>query len=112
MTAPSRSEAPRRIQLSRRKGFRLPPNTLVVSRPGKFGNPIRVGAVARIEIDGSMLDAKVTRAIAKEFFREYFAGVVRSEPRVLDFLRGKNLACWCALDQPCHVDVLLELANK
>jgi hypothetical protein len=19
--------------------------------------------------------------------------------------------CWCALDQPCHADVLLELAN-
>jgi len=29
-----------------------------------------------------------------------------------DHLRGKNLACWCALDQPCHADVLLELANK
>ena len=27
-------------------------------------------------------------------------------------LRGKNLACFCPLDQPCHADVLLELANK
>ena len=26
-------------------------------------------------------------------------------------LQGKNLACWCALDKPCHADVLLELAN-
>jgi hypothetical protein len=26
-------------------------------------------------------------------------------------LRGKNLACWCKLDQPCHADVLLEIAN-
>jgi hypothetical protein len=26
-------------------------------------------------------------------------------------LAGKNLACWCALGQPCHADVLLELAN-
>lgn len=26
-------------------------------------------------------------------------------------LRGKNLACWCPLDQPCHADVLLRLAN-
>ena len=26
-------------------------------------------------------------------------------------LRGKDLACWCPLDQPCHSDVLLELAN-
>jgi hypothetical protein len=27
-------------------------------------------------------------------------------------LRGKDLMCFCALDQPCHADVLLELANK
>lgn len=26
-------------------------------------------------------------------------------------LRGKNLACWCRPDQPCHADVLLALAN-
>ncbi|MGH6822039.1 MAG: DUF4326 domain-containing protein [Methylocella sp.] len=26
--------------------------------------------------------------------------------------RGKNLACFCKLGEPCHVDVLLELANK
>lgn len=30
---------------------------------------------------------------------------------VAENLRGKNLACWCALDAPCHADVLLELAN-
>jgi hypothetical protein len=27
-------------------------------------------------------------------------------------LRGKNLACFCALDSPCHGDVLLGLANR
>lgn len=26
-------------------------------------------------------------------------------------LRGKDLACWCPLDEPCHADVLLALAN-
>lgn len=31
---------------------------------------------------------------------------------ILEELRGKNLACWCPLDQPCHGDVLLELANS
>jgi hypothetical protein len=31
----------------------------------------------------------------------------------LDRLRGKNLACWCALDgKPCHADVLLDIANS
>lgn len=26
-------------------------------------------------------------------------------------LAGRDLVCWCPLDQPCHADVLLELAN-
>ena len=35
-------------------------------------------------------------------------------PRMSDIaqLRGRDLACWCRLDAPCHADVLLELANK
>jgi len=41
-----------------------------------------------------------------QYFREPpTVGLIKSA------LRGKNLACWCALDQPCHADVLLELAN-
>jgi hypothetical protein len=27
-------------------------------------------------------------------------------------LKGKNLACWCKLDEPCHADFLLRLANS
>lgn len=27
-------------------------------------------------------------------------------------LAGKNLACWCPLTEPCHADVLLEVANE
>ncbi len=26
-------------------------------------------------------------------------------------LAGRDLACWCPLDGPCHADVLLEVAN-
>lgn len=103
---------PHRVQLSRRKGWRMPLNTLSVARPGKFGNPIRVGACARIEVNGAMYDARVTPAIAVEFYREYIAGALRTEPTMIAFLRGKNLACWCPLDQPCHADVLLEIANR
>lgn len=32
--------------------------------------------------------------------------------RIKAFLGGKNLACWCHLDQPCHADVLLRIANE
>jgi hypothetical protein len=27
-------------------------------------------------------------------------------------LRGRDLACYCALGEPCHGDVLLEIANE
>ena len=39
---------------------------------------------------------------------------LRDYPLIADMereLRGKDLACWCPLDQPCHADVLLDLAN-
>jgi hypothetical protein len=31
-----------RFQMSRRKGWRKPPNTVYVGRPGRFGNPFSV----------------------------------------------------------------------
>lgn len=34
------------------------------------------------------------------------------ERRIKEELRGKDLVCWCPLDQPCHADVLLEIANR
>jgi hypothetical protein len=33
-------------------------------------------------------------------------------PDDLSPLAGKNLACFCAPGQPCHADVLLEIANQ
>lgn len=27
-------------------------------------------------------------------------------------LKGKDLTCWCSLNEPCHGDVLLEMVNK
>ena len=31
--------------------------------------------------------------------------------RTMPTLRGKNLACWCKPRDPCHGDVLLQIAN-
>jgi len=109
-------DRPRRFQLSRRKGFRLPENTVVVARPGKYGNMFsivpNIPAGQRI---GPRYIAVPTAEDAVECFREVFdqegetADGLRS---LLPDLRGKNVACWCALDAPCHGDVWLELANK
>lgn len=39
------------------------------------------------------------------------AGSAPSRDDIREHLRGKNLACWCGLGEPCHGDPLLELAN-
>jgi hypothetical protein len=40
------------------------------------------------------------------------AGPAPSHAEIRTELRGKDLACWCKAGDPCHADVLLELANK
>jgi len=102
---------PKRIQLQRTKGWRKPANTVKVDRTTVYGNPIPVGGTLRVQAGGDMLEAELTAAIAVELFREYLTGALKSNPLFLDELRGKNLACWCAIGTPCHADVLLQFAN-
>jgi hypothetical protein len=130
-----------RIQLSRAKGWRKPANTILVSRPGRYGNPFRLldsdGAPMIIGVDrrayGADEDLRGAAAERRivELFREWrldpdrFPGLPK--PPSLEPLRGHNLACWCRLCtlhaagrplgeacaacRPCHADVTLELAN-
>ncbi len=82
----------------------MPANTVYVGRPTVWGNPFIVGSEL---IGGEKLTAK--KAVA--LYRQYASDVLnKSDLRAC--LRGKHLACWCPLDQPCHADVLLELANS
>lgn len=89
-----------RIQRKRTKGWRMPDNTVYVGRPTKWGNPYVVGK------DGNRwaVLGKYTKLL-------YLAMSDLELERALRPLRGKNLACFCPLDQPCHADVLLRLAN-
>lgn len=95
---------PVRIQRKRTKGWRMPPNTIYVGRPTKWGNPFVVGGNPQ----STFWCASLLEAV--EAFREMLPLVFLR--RDLPELRGKNLACWCPLDQPCHADVLLEVANR
>jgi len=64
------------------------------------GNPHRVKAPAAAEG-------------VERYRADLLAG--RLEVSVDDVRRelcGKDLACWCPLDQPCHADVLMEIANS
>lgn len=107
MTSPQ--DKPVRVRLSRAKGSKLPPGTVVVARPTRWGNPFVVGGYAKLAPGlGPALPLLIRNAnMAVTLFR------MLCEDRTPDLsgLRGKNLACWCALDAPCHADVLLELAN-
>jgi hypothetical protein len=102
---------PKRIQLKRQKGWRKPPNTVVVARPTKWGNPYRIGSkLTDYWGPGQVLQVK-DAAMAVELYEALIQARhwVGPDP---DELRGKNLACWCPLSQPCHADVLLRLANR
>jgi len=107
---------PVRIQRKRSKGWRLPPNTVCVTRPGKYGNPWTLKKYWDAGYSGS---AEVAAKHCVDAFRAWLEGrghwghgIPMTAPPDLTPLRGKNLACWCPAGSPCHADVLLELANR
>lgn len=107
-------ETPRRIQISRAKGWRMPPNTVKVDRSTPYGNPcdwrewLENAPRDVLQIAGER--ERWAKAQAVDSFREEVAAGRLTLPP-LEPLRGKNLACWCGLSEPCHADTLLELAN-
>lgn len=112
------NDQPRRVQLSRAKGWRKPDNTIVVARPSQWGNPFKVGdTVGQKWAIGAPVSTITVRdrEHAVELFRQWLTTDWFGPRRIreeIGGLRGKNIACWCPLDQPCHADVLLELANR
>lgn len=127
---PSKLTSPVRIQLSRKAGFNLQIESsklngltcVVVSRPSKWGNPFKVtpepvpmgcttAARAVGKFHTEMLYAlsaiKPIGGLGRPGFNPPFIWMAEN----LDKIAGKNLACFCPLNQPCHADVLLRLAN-
>lgn len=104
MTTEAIELKPCRIQRKRTKGWKMPPNTVYVGRGSKLGNPFKVGR------DGSLKECL-------EQYAYWLNGLVRAPVAganmrgLIASIRGKNLACWCPLNQPCHADALLEIAN-
>lgn len=115
----------KRIQRQRTKGWRMPPNTIYVGRPSPWGNPFSLRR-------GEAGEATMTRQYIADDYRRWLThwhgGVIESGTgalicwclrygdrdavlALLPSLRGHDLACWCLEDQPCHADVLLELAR-
>jgi hypothetical protein len=129
---------PERIQLRRTKGWRKPTGTVVVARPSMWGNPWRIGRSrgywwvynGDCEVWTPLLYTAQTdaQAYAVRLYRQWLQHgtaighthpkMKRLEPRrrhvlaSLHNLAGRDLACWCPRDMPCHADVLLELVDE
>lgn len=124
---------PVRIQRRRVKGYDLQRASLAanglpvryVGRPTSFGNPADCTCARRrwspcgVCVDDyrlhlvSGLEGTSSLAVGLPFEVDRRKGYPWRTALVaaLPTLRGHNLACWCALDRPCHADVLLEIAN-
>ena len=89
----------KRIQRKRVKGWRIPENCIYIGRPSKWGNPYK------IDEDG-------TREEVLQKYRNYLEVALLYNPHLLDELKGKDICCWCRLDQKCHGDIILEFLNK
>ena len=121
---------PERIQRKREKGWKMPANTVSVARPGKWGNMFVVWCndegmwtVSRsgchyapdsnTKASASALAVKLYREFVTPEGPQHFRGAwpPPTPTDIIRDLRGKNLACFCGIGDPCHGDVLLEIAN-
>ncbi|AMV25490.1 hypothetical protein VT84_13915 [Gemmata sp. SH-PL17] len=117
---------PKRVQLKRTKGWKKPPECVVVARPTVFGNPwsLKDATASGLftpegaaEICVNEFRAWLTRDQSLPICRESEI-LVRLKSRRdellkhLPELKGRDLACWCPEGSPCHADVLLEMANR
>ena len=75
----------------------MPANAVYVGRPSKWGNPFKVD------------DWTIHMALAA--YEEWLDKQLKQNPHFLDPLKGKDLACWCRLNEPCHADILLEVVG-
>lgn len=101
---------PERIQRKRTKGWRMPKGAVYVGRPSVWGNRYRVGAPHPVH--GWPMSAQEAVDVYRAD-RDATPGALgpTSVEQIQRLLGGRDLVCWCPIDQPCHADVLLELAN-
>jgi hypothetical protein len=94
----------------------MPKGVVYVGRPSRWANPFVVGEMLPFNLYCQYRVHRCeTAAQAVDLFRRHLFYTLQQSDASVDVLlelRGKDLACWCPLDQPCHADILLELANK
>ena len=103
---------PKRIQRKRTKGWRMPKGAKYVGRPTAFGNPFTIGCEAWRFSTTVPHPVPETLAQVLEDYRYFANQWLLAQHDWLDELKGKDLACWCSLENSCHADILLELLEE
>ena len=87
----------------------MPPNTVYVGRPSKWGNPFSRSFTPK---DLQLKDEKDERQVCLDNYELWLRDKLKNNSHFLDELKGKDLACWCPLEKSCHADVLLKLLKE
>lgn len=120
----------------------MPPNAIYCGQPTRWGNPWVVGAPIETRVMGEQVGAGagfyragairgcdmavppqvISAVLAVQLYRsdleDSLARATSGDPgyremaEALAQLARHDLACWCPLTSPCHVDVILDLANR
>lgn len=109
---------PRRLRRLRSKGWKLPEDARYCGRGTLFSNPFagrRFGHLKSVQLHRRWLHGYCGALYLERigFHPREIDALVRLRARVLanlHHLAGKDLACWCPLNAPCHVDNLIEYA--
>lgn len=102
---------PQRIQRKRTKGWRMPEGAVYVGRPTRWGNELRADMLDLFDRPlGAQRAVDLYRIATLRRIEDSDDGAEWADEWLAP-LHGRDLACYCSLDQPCHADVLLELAR-
>jgi Domain of unknown function (DUF4326) len=108
MTSKTLVKRPRRLQ----RHAKLPAGAVYVGPGSKWANPIRrldVESLVSSEADiAEACERGGWKAGAVQLYRDYLLEENLDPSELL----GKDLVCTCKLSDPCHADVLIELANQ
>lgn len=87
----------------------MPNDVVYIGRGSIFGNPF----------DWRLTSKEIAVAEFRSWLGKYgntwYPGLAEKRDIILRNiyeLRGRNICCWCSENEPCHGDVLLEIANE
>ncbi len=90
------------MRVQYKRGNKLPPNTKLVTRVSRWGNPFKV-------IPWGIYTLEESLNLYRQFVVDW---KLKHDPDFFEPLRGFDLACACPLDQDCHANIIIEVLKE